>query len=464
MRGPFQNSAFRRLFTGRIVTNVGDSFYFIAAMWLVYNLTGSAVYSGIAGFLTQAPSAFQFLAGPLVDRWSIRRTLTGTQLVQGLVVAIIPVVHVAGLLTVEVILVVMPLLAALNQLVYPAQSAALPRLLDNEDLVAANSAFSIAYQGMDMVANGVGGVLIGILGAIALFAIDAITFGIAALLFATVAVPAPNERPDDEASSGTTDTAEDGSPDGTTNTSDRPVATDGGNDGDIADTADSEPATDELKSSYLDQLRSGIGFVQGTFLVWLVGGAAVANFASGMVLATLPAYADTLGMPAILSIIGDAGVYGVLMMAFAAGNLLGALTGSRLDDRPFGRTMMAAFASAGLLWTGALAADWLPATALLIVSAAVPVGAVNVQLAAITQSAPPDSYVGRVSSVLGSATSVSVPIGSLVGGIVATATTPRTAMLGFGITSVGLAIYVFALPGLRRLPAPSKVELGSKPG
>jgi hypothetical protein len=68
MQGPFGHRGFRRLFAGRVVTNVGDSLYFVAAMWLVYRLTGDPVYSGIAGFLTLAPAALQFLVGPLVDR------------------------------------------------------------------------------------------------------------------------------------------------------------------------------------------------------------------------------------------------------------------------------------------------------------------------------------------------------------------------------------------------------------
>ena len=114
MRGPFENRTFRRLFAGRVITNVGDSLYFIGAMWLVYSLTGDPFYTGLAGFLTMAPGAFQFLAGPLVDRWSIRRTLVGTQVVQALVVATIPIAHVLGALTVWHVLVVMPLLSALN--------------------------------------------------------------------------------------------------------------------------------------------------------------------------------------------------------------------------------------------------------------------------------------------------------------------------------------------------------------
>ena len=63
-----KNSHFTKLFLGRIVSNIGDSMYAIAAMWLVYELSNSAFYTGLAGFLTRIPNVFQFLAGPLIDR------------------------------------------------------------------------------------------------------------------------------------------------------------------------------------------------------------------------------------------------------------------------------------------------------------------------------------------------------------------------------------------------------------
>jgi len=74
----FKNSNFTKLFFGRVVTNIGDSMYAVAAMWLVYELSSSAFYTGLAGFLTRIPQTFQFLAGPLIDRWSLRRTLVVT--------------------------------------------------------------------------------------------------------------------------------------------------------------------------------------------------------------------------------------------------------------------------------------------------------------------------------------------------------------------------------------------------
>lgn len=50
MRGPFESSEFRRLFAGRVITNVGDCIYFVAAMWLVYELSGNVLYSDWPAF------------------------------------------------------------------------------------------------------------------------------------------------------------------------------------------------------------------------------------------------------------------------------------------------------------------------------------------------------------------------------------------------------------------------------
>lgn len=446
MRGPFRNRTFRRLFAGRVITNVGDSFYFVGAMWLVYSLTNDPVYTGIAGFVTMAPQVFQFLAGPLVDRWSIRRTLVGTQLIQAVVVSLIPIAHAFGFLTVELVLVVMPVLSALNQLVYPAQITALPRILGDEELVAANSAFSVAYQGFDIVANGLGGALIGLFGAVSLFAFDTVTFGIAAIVFATVSIPSANTLTDTDHSS---------------DASTRPLTSDAHRvaDGDESLVADGNPRETENSDSYVVRLREGVAVLRGTFLVPLLAGAVVANFSVGMMLAATPAYANSLGVPGVLSQIGAAGAYGILMAAIATGGFVGAIATNLVADRRLGRSMIVGYTLAGALWGGALLANWLPLTALLFALANIPLGVLSVQVAAVVQSALPAEMVGRGSSIHGSASASMVPIGSLAGGVVAGWLSPQVAMAALGIAAFAVALYVLVNPELREIPAPDRATI-----
>ncbi|WP_435320173.1 MFS transporter [Haloarchaeobius sp. TZWSO28] len=433
MQSLFGNRDFTRLFAGRIVTNVGDSLYFVAAMWLVYDLTGNAAYSGVAGFLVLAPAALQAFAGPLVDRWNLRRVLVGTQLVQGTIILALPVAAHFGHLSVWLVLTVMPLLSLLNQLVYPAQSAALPRIVDDDELVQANSLFSLAYQGIDSVANAVGGVLIAVVGATALFVVDSVTFAAAALLFATVTIPAASAESADPDRSGGEPSEE---------TPATAAVTDGG-----------EP-DDTAESGYLADLREGVAYIRGTILVPVMLGAAFVNFAAGgSIFAAMPAFADTFG---------GAGAYGFLMAAVSAGAFVGAFGASRVDDRAFGRTSILAFAFGGGFWLLAVAAaaytGSLPATAALFALSFVPIGVSNVLLSSMVQSVVPEHLLGRVSGVLGSAASVSIPFGALFGGTLTEAVGPHALFAAGGAGLLVLALYWTTNADLRELPAVGAIE------
>ncbi|ELZ04943.1 MFS transporter [Natrialba asiatica] len=423
MRELLRNGSFMRLFCGRLVTNAGDSLYYIAAMWLVYQLTGSAAFTGVAGFLTTAPSAIQFLFGPLVDRTPLRRVLVGTQLAQGILVLVIPIAAALDALSVWVVLTVMPLLSLLNQPVYPAESAALPRIVEREELVEGNSLFALAYQGADAAFNAVGGLLVAALGAVTLFLVNSLTFGIATLLFATLSIPAAGTDNDETKQTATaSETAADGG---------RPTA------------ANDSPA------SYLADLQEGIEFLRGTIVAKLLVGAAVVNFSIGGVMAVLPAYADVLG---------GASAYGLLTAAIGTGMLIGALVGSAVRRFPFGRVVALGMAGSAMLWVGAVAVNWLPASALLFALALVPAGVTNVLVISLVQALVPDGLLGRVTAVLGSASAAMTPVGALVGGAVAGATSATLVLWAAGASFALLALYVFAVPSLRRLPEISEVS------
>lgn len=186
---PLRNTDFRRLFVGHIVSLLGDSFYFVAAVWLVYDLTGSTVYTGIAGFLIRVPQTVTFLAGPVIDRSSLRRVLVSSELLQGAVVLVIPIAALLGRLNVWIVLMVMPLLTLVGLCTGPAQNAALPRVIDDEMFTRANSVISLASQGSESIAQAVAGTLIATIGAVTVYVIDAVTFATATVLYGLVRIP-----------------------------------------------------------------------------------------------------------------------------------------------------------------------------------------------------------------------------------------------------------------------------------
>ncbi|HDR7717876.1 MFS transporter [Bacillus albus] len=396
-----KNRNFLLLFLGRIFTNIGDSLYYVAAMWLVYKLSGNPFYSGLAGFLTLLPSTLQFLTGPFVDRWSIKNTLVITQVLQCILILIIPITHYFDLLTVQLLLIIMPIVAFIEQFTYPAQSKALPLLLNKTQLLKGNSLFSFAYQGIDLICTTLSGILVALLGAITLYVIDSFTFAITALLFFSLKIPKQAE----------------------TNTS---LST----------------------KQYFSDLKEGFSIVfrslMGVFLI----GTVVANFSIGMTMAILPSFADSLG-----------GVksYGFFLAAISAGSLIGALFSSWVGKCNVGRVSIIGFATGAILWflSTIVPFQWL--SIFLFGLAWIPIGATNILFATISQIVIPNQYIGRINSVMRSMGTIAMPFGSLIGGYTANV---FSSQLIFALASIGILFIslVWLLhPKLRALPKADEI-------
>lgn len=187
--------------------------------------------------------------GTLVDRLPLRPLLVGSQLVQGAGVLVLPLAYATDRLTVGVIVVVATLLMLASLVMTPMESALLPRIVADDRLSRANSALATVTLGLDMLFDALGGAFIALFGATALFVFDAGTFLVAALLFATVAIGSRPTASNDETSP------------------DRP-----------------------LLRAYLADLRVGVDALHGTAFVELTALTALANFATGVTLAVLPAF------------------------------------------------------------------------------------------------------------------------------------------------------------------------------
>ncbi|RBI62431.1 MFS transporter [halophilic archaeon] len=397
------NSNFRRFFAGQFVTNAGDSLYTVAVLWLVFELSGSTVLTGIANALLLLPWLLQILAGPIVDRLPLKPVLVGSQVLQGVVVLALPLAAVTGRLSVGVLLAVVPVLTLATLLMAPMQVTLVPRIVADKRLSRANSALATVTLGLDMVFDALGGAFIAVFGATTLFLFDSVTFAVAGLLFAGIAVP--------------TSSATDGKP---------------------------ERTDESVLGSYVADLRAGIDVLRGTVFVELVFMTAVANFATGVTLAILPAFGDVLGGPA---------VYGLLLGALGIGRLVGSLVAPYLEHVGYGRLELVGHSLAACCW---LAAVYTPSTALTVILfglAWVPAGISGVLTSTLNQTVFPADLLGRVSSIKGTASGATLPLGSLVGGVVAevlgTTTTMGLAAFGFGFTG----LYILVRPRLRQLPS-----------
>jgi MFS family permease len=360
----FKNRNFASLFFGRLVTNMGDSIYYVAAMWLVYELGGTAFHTGLAGFLTLLPGTLQFLIGPLVDRWQIKKVLVRTQILQGMLVLLIPAAHYAGILSVSFILIIMPIISALNQFAYPGQAALLPRIVRKDQLVKSNSLFSFAFQGVDLAFNALAGILLTVVGAITLYIVDSVTFIAASILFGLIKL-AEKEA------------------------------------------AGEKKKMKEASQQYKNDLAEGFSIVFKSHLAKFLLGSIVANFAIGSIYAVLPAFADGRG---------GSELYGLYLAAISGGALIGALSASLFGRWPIGILTILLFSMGGIMWmiSGIVTSNSL--SILLFGLSWIPIGATNVIFGAAIQSMVPSQLLGRIFSVTASMGAVAMPLGSLLGG------------------------------------------------
>lgn len=179
----FKNKNFPILLFGRLITNFGDSIYSIATLTLIYTLTKSTFYSGITLFLISFTAILQIFISPIISKFNVKRFLIISQLFQAIILLVITYLIYINKLQITTLIIFIVCISFINQVVYPIQLALLPKIVKQEDLVKANSLFSIAYQGSDALFNSIGGFIITFFGTIYAFIIDSVTFFINSFIF-----------------------------------------------------------------------------------------------------------------------------------------------------------------------------------------------------------------------------------------------------------------------------------------
>jgi len=194
LRDPFQESAFRRLWAARTVSQWGDVISTVTLALLVYELTGSGlgvtavVAAEILPILLLAP-----FAGALIDRLPRVRVMVAADLGRAALVALLVVTQDSLLL----VFVVAAGTSAGTVFFNPAAGSVLPALVRRDHLVAANSGIWTAAVLSQIALAPLAGLVVVTAGFGWGFALNAASFVVSALLLRglhVVAEPAPLQR------------------------------------------------------------------------------------------------------------------------------------------------------------------------------------------------------------------------------------------------------------------------------
>jgi MFS transporter, DHA3 family, macrolide efflux protein len=179
---------FVALWTGQLVSALGDRINQVALAFVVYGATESAIAVGAIFLAATLPNLlFGPIAGTLVDRWDHREVMIVSDLLRAGLVLLIPLAAVTNLALAYPLVF---LVTTVSIFFRPAKGAILPRLVASEDLVAANSALWVGETFADIGGYVFAGLFVALLAdqLPLAFWIDSVTYVGSALLIASIAV------------------------------------------------------------------------------------------------------------------------------------------------------------------------------------------------------------------------------------------------------------------------------------
>lgn len=179
---------FRRVYIAQLVSLAGDWFAIVPLLSLLAKLT----HHGLMGGLVLAADTLLFAlfapyAGSIADRVDRRRILVTADLFSAVLICALLAVRSSG--TAWIAVITIGAVAAAKSFYQPASSAALPNLVDRPDLPLANVLAGASWGTMLVVGAALGGLLSSAIGPYWCFAVDAVSFGISALLTAATTRP-----------------------------------------------------------------------------------------------------------------------------------------------------------------------------------------------------------------------------------------------------------------------------------
>jgi MFS family permease len=405
------NSSFSALWAGQLISLFGDRLHQLALVAVVWISTGSELATGLVFFAATLPNLLLGpIAGTLVDRWDRKEVLIVSDILRAAIVLLIPLAAMTD------VLLVYPMIFAVTTISLffrPARVAILPRIVEERDLLTANSAMWVGETLADVFGYPLAGIFVAVLGsAVPLaFWVDGATYLASAVLLTAIAVRALTPA-------------------------------------EVKAEADERAAAPESRLRFVGELTAGWRFLRSeSVLLANTIQAAVGQFSIGISIALTPAYA--LGIAGSGELSWQA-VYGFLETGIGVGNLAGGfvigLIGSRFGR---GRMVIIGYAMYGLV----LALLALTDNAGVAIGLMGGLGVGNMVFVipsqTLFQERTPPNLMGRVVSfrfalVFGSMT-VAMGIGPILGAIIGV----TTVLAIFGLLTLFAGLAGLFVPAIR---------------
>jgi MFS family permease len=378
----------RRLFVSRLISLTGSAAAFIGLNVSIYQRTHSTMWLAATLLLTFGVEGISApFAGVIGDRFDRRKVMIVSDLAGAAIFLAMALVHSPG------ILLPLAFCAALAESPFIAAStAAMPNLVTDDDLAWANGMLGVSRNAGIVLGPVIGGVMVGTIGAGWVFAVNAVSFVVSAMLVASIHRSFSGDRTD-------------------------------------------EPEFHGLRAGFQYLWRDWV--LRTLTFAWLV-----MVFGLGMTMvADLPFvnvfHAGSLG-------------YGVLVAFWGAGSIAGSLAARRLRAQTEPPAMVFGLGVVAIMSVLSGLSPWFGFLLVTILLMGIADGVSQVADQGIMQRRSPDAVRSRVSGAMDSFIHTGLALSFLIGGPMVSAFGPRTVYIVGGVAAFAGA--VVGIPLLKGVP------------
>lgn len=168
---------YRLFWTGQLISLTGTWMHQTAQGWLVFKLTDSPFFLGLAGMAASAPILlFTLAGGVLADRHPKRNIILLSNIVVMFLALTLAVLVAAGAVNIWHILILSFLIGSANAFEIPARQSFIIELVGKEDLLNGIALNSSAFNVTRMIGPAIAGLIMGSVGLAPCFFINALSF------------------------------------------------------------------------------------------------------------------------------------------------------------------------------------------------------------------------------------------------------------------------------------------------
>ena len=189
---PLRERDFRLLWSAMCISLLGDGAFLVALAWQVYALSDAPTALSVVGIAMTVPTILFLLVGGVAsDRLDRRSILIAADVGRGLAVGLMAVLAVGGWLELWHLVVLGAVYGTGSAFFAPAFDAFVPDLLRPERLAQANALDQLVRPlALRLLGPALGGVIVGVAGASAVFALDAASFAVSCAVLVLIRAPA----------------------------------------------------------------------------------------------------------------------------------------------------------------------------------------------------------------------------------------------------------------------------------